>query len=1346
MAGLPVESGFEDSHVLLNSVSQHEETTINGNGNEKKAWIEHGPAMEDLSFIMFGDLDETEAKTKGGVDVARIHWSQSMTAHNAEAKDTSKSNLDTDCQRDGCDDSKMQLEATEHLNSSDGPPLFLGQLKQASTVSQTKIMRLMTLQIESGYHSSMDKTGKFDVYYNLQGDREPEIKNEVVILKFNWQSLSFSYNLVTGRASYLLACSNTDFEYYKRALSDRKLPAGRYPHPFSIHLILLFEGVLARNEELEDLLRRLLLLEDRSIYRRSKVTFESGDDTKGRLQELHSLLKELLIRDNSNKRYIASIESLILDLARLQKTIKSTAGTFQIDDFDHQRMLDGFHCLKTFCLDRERRIATRLQRVQNLIALTYNLLANRDSITSHRIAHEARQDGAAMKTIALVTMLFFPATFVSSFLGTNLVTLDVGADGRTRFVFSHLWWIYLVSAIPLTIMTLLAWLYFVKRRSRKERAKWQSAGGVKHGGGTCEKTGNCVLSGFNLASYCPNDPNDVECCVKKTCSTPKGSGTCINTADKGSCKGAMVPGYCPGDDTIQCCVPGASTPSPSPGGSGAGIVAAAVKEEGIDYVWGGGGCSGPSKGGFDCSGLTQYAICQALHKTIPRTAQTQYHSSMGKQIPRAQAKAGDLIFWATGGDCANSVAHVGIFMRDGWMVNAAHTGTPVREQSIWTSSGGESICPNAVRVAMSQPEILVHVAAPSHGPDDVRYRREALAILGFEAVERYNILGDNVIPTGTAQTYGNQTSQATQQSQVQAQDSITSTDPAPRHQFTDTFSTWLTPIFSRSSPQILVGQTPGPLHLKPASGLPGQVHVEETPSNQQRQRIEPSELSIIRETPPLRRPFADAFETPPSEIPDSQPTAKFGHHGERAFQESGSPSPSQREGTNAKRWKGDNEVEGLLGLGDGTPPDDTSTPLLDNGPQASPITPDADVIKPPPSSSAFHVSQTKMIAYRRRKVDPPPPETSLNTTIPSQLTPSLKVLRQHCTKILEAVQRRRPIQNRERGHWRLTFQFDDDDNEAPNNEKWNQISREKMWAWLHNFISKGCGGWGTWAIFEEGKLQRFDGEDGWIGELGEQEQFMGPDDGPAVGRVKIFCWGEVVLEIYALLILATHRRVKKCGAQWVDSYGKAVVVVGNGDQGAAIYAHVYLDAAMKRVGGQTVILTESYSSTQKGKSLEDTVRTVGQYTDAIVLRHGDENAVDAAALVSPVPIINGGNGAKEHPTQGLLDLLTILEELGTINGLTITFVEELSTEVVKGSDVIYCIRVQKERFTDLELYEKVKDSFTVGPSVTKGAKSNMILMHPLPRNREVTLEVDQDPRAAYCKQKNDTGFEQPNML
>ncbi|OKO94439.1 Peptidoglycan endopeptidase RipA [Penicillium subrubescens] len=144
---------------------------------------------------------------------------------------------------------------------------------------------------------------------------------------------------------------------------------------------------------------------------------------------------------------------------------------------------------------------------------------------------------------------------------------------------------------------------------------------------------------------------------------------------------------------------GGSTGGGSGGsGSGASIVNAAEKEKGLPYVWGGGGCDGPSGGGFDCSGLTQFSLCKALNKKIPRTAQTQYDAtSQGKRIPRAEAKEGDLIFWGENGNCKSGVSHVGIFIRDGWMINAAHTGTPVREQAIWTSYGGESICPYAMR-------------------------------------------------------------------------------------------------------------------------------------------------------------------------------------------------------------------------------------------------------------------------------------------------------------------------------------------------------------------------------------------------------------------------------------------------------------------------------------------------------------------------------------------------------------------------------------------------------------------------------------------------------------------------
>jgi len=194
---------------------------------------------------------------------------------------------------------------------------------------------------------------------------------------------------------------------------------------------------------------------------------------------------------------------------------------------------------------------------------------------------------------------------------------------------------------------------------------------------------------------------------------------------------------------------------------------------------------------------------------------------------------------------------------------------------------------------------------------------------------------------------------------------------------------------------------------------------------------------------------------------------------------------------------------------------------------------------------------------------------------------------------------------------------------------------------------------------------------------------------------------------------------------------------------------------------------------------------VACYGDAIVLRHPDEDSADRAARASPVPIINGGNGSKEHPTQAFLDLFTIREELGTVNGLTVTFMgdlkygrtvhslsklllhydvriqfvspkelampeevkkeiqergallgefNELTPEIVARSDVLYCTRVQKERFKDLHEFERLKDSFVVDNKVLMHAKAHMVVLHPLPRNREISEEVDFDQRAAYFRQ------------
>ena len=226
-------------------------------------------------------------------------------------------------------------------------------------------------------------------------------------------------------------------------------------------------------------------------------------------------------------------------------------------------------------------------------------------------------------------------------------------------------------------------------------------------------------------------------------------------------------------------------------------------------------------------------------------------------------------------------------------------------------------------------------------------------------------------------------------------------------------------------------------------------------------------------------------------------------------------------------------------------------------------------------------------------------------------------------------------------------------------------------------------------------------------------------------------------------------------------------------------------AAMERLGGRTVNINTSSSSVKKGETLQDTIRTLACYSDAIVLRHPDEMSAHIAGKFSPVPIINGGNGSREHPTQAFLDLFTIREELGTVNGITVTFMGDLkfgrpvhslcrllrhykvrinivspeslqlpnglkkelndagllglesatlTDEILSKTDVLYCTRVQQERFDDPAEYERLRDTYVVDNKLLSNAKSNMIVMHPLPRVTEIKEEVDYDHRAAYFRQ------------
>src|SRR5512140_712757 len=226
-------------------------------------------------------------------------------------------------------------------------------------------------------------------------------------------------------------------------------------------------------------------------------------------------------------------------------------------------------------------------------------------------------------------------------------------------------------------------------------------------------------------------------------------------------------------------------------------------------------------------------------------------------------------------------------------------------------------------------------------------------------------------------------------------------------------------------------------------------------------------------------------------------------------------------------------------------------------------------------------------------------------------------------------------------------------------------------------------------------------------------------------------------------------------------------------------------AAMERLGGSVIPINEvKYSSVAKGESLPDTVRSLECYADVIVIRHPEVGSAALAAKYARKPVINAGDGIGEHPTQALLDAFTIREEIGHIDGLTVTLlgdlkhgrtvhslarllslykvkinyvapdilrmpaelIDELNARGIEQTeytsldtclpetDVLYVTRVQKERFADEAIYESVKGAYVIDPKVMKAAKHKMIVMHPLPRVGEISPDFDDDPRAAYFRQ------------
>ncbi len=228
------------------------------------------------------------------------------------------------------------------------------------------------------------------------------------------------------------------------------------------------------------------------------------------------------------------------------------------------------------------------------------------------------------------------------------------------------------------------------------------------------------------------------------------------------------------------------------------------------------------------------------------------------------------------------------------------------------------------------------------------------------------------------------------------------------------------------------------------------------------------------------------------------------------------------------------------------------------------------------------------------------------------------------------------------------------------------------------------------------------------------------------------------------------------------------------------------ETAANRLGARVIGFTDpKVTSSTKGETLKDTIMMVSNYADVIVMRHYLEGAARYASEVSPVPVINAGDGANQHPTQTMLDLYSIYKTQGTLENLNIYLVGDLkygrtvhslimalrhfnptlhfiapkelslpneykdfckennikfeehndfNADVISNADILYMTRVQRERFTDPMEYERVKDVYILRASMLEKARENMKILHPLPRVNEIDYDVDNDPHAYYFEQ------------
>jgi aspartate carbamoyltransferase catalytic subunit len=261
-------------------------------------------------------------------------------------------------------------------------------------------------------------------------------------------------------------------------------------------------------------------------------------------------------------------------------------------------------------------------------------------------------------------------------------------------------------------------------------------------------------------------------------------------------------------------------------------------------------------------------------------------------------------------------------------------------------------------------------------------------------------------------------------------------------------------------------------------------------------------------------------------------------------------------------------------------------------------------------------------------------------------------------------------------------------------------------------------------------------------------------------------------------------KMKKLNPKEKDELGKARIM-GYLFYEPSTRTRMSFEAAMASIGGSSIGISDLKSSSiEKGESLQDTVHVMDLYSDLIILRHQLDGSSKFAAEISEHPIINGGSGSEEHPTQAMLDLYTILKEKKKIDGLKIIILGdlkygrtiysllyglanydveiilvspptlqirqesiyglknkmkivelvEMDETVIKNSDILYVTRIQKERFSDPQEYEKVKGTYTIDSNMLKKFKPDISIMHPLPRMGEISRDLDNTNNAVYFKQ------------